>query len=82
MSPRDFRKKVTELGLHGVYCEGGPAVARALLAANEVDYLFHYRSSREFNSPEAMIGPDLQSLVVREPLRVDLGADHLIHGYL
>jgi diaminohydroxyphosphoribosylaminopyrimidine deaminase/5-amino-6-(5-phosphoribosylamino)uracil reductase len=82
VSPRDFRKTVLELGLHGVYCEGGPAVARALLAANEVDYLFHYRSSREFNSPEAMIGPDLQSLVVREPLRVDLGADHLIHGYL
>jgi len=82
VSPRDFRKTVTELGLHGVYCEGGPAVARSLLAANEVDYLFHYRSSKEFSFPEALIGPDLQSLSVREPLRVDLGGDHLIHGYL
>ena len=82
VSPQGFRKTVIELGLIGVYCEGGPAVARALLGANEIDYLFHYLSPREFNSPEAMNGPDLQSLVVRESLRVDFGDDHLIHGYL
>ena len=53
-----------------------------ITGANEIDYLFHYLSPREFNSPEAMNGPDLQSLVVRESLRVDFGDDHLIHGYL
>ena len=82
VSPRSLRQALVDLELCGMYCEGGPALARSLLSAKEVDYVFHYQSPRTFNSPEALHGPDLASLKIKDVRKTMFGGDSLLHGYL
>ena len=80
--PAAIRQALVDLELCGMYCEGGPALARSLLSAEEVDYVFHYQSPRTFNSPEALHGPDFSKLQIGHTIEAKLGEDHLRHGYL
>ena len=82
VSPLAIRKVLEEFHMVGTYCEGGPALARSLLYAKEVDYMFFYRSSKTFHSPEAMYGPDLQSLEIKKAQHCQFEEDQLIHGFL
>jgi diaminohydroxyphosphoribosylaminopyrimidine deaminase/5-amino-6-(5-phosphoribosylamino)uracil reductase len=82
VSPAAIRQALVDLELCGMYCEGGPALARSLLSAEEVDYVFHYQSPRTFNSPEALHGPDFSKLQIGHTIEAKLGDDHLRHGYL
>ena len=80
--PQALRFALTELGLNGVYCEGGPALAASLLEAREIDYFFHYRSPQTFAGPGALPGPGVDRRSLRQPIRRTLGPDQLLHGYL
>ena len=71
-----------ELNLNAVYCEGGASVAQSLLRENLVDYLFRYSSPKLFSGPDALPGPDLNALNLREPITTKLGEDCLVHGFL
>jgi diaminohydroxyphosphoribosylaminopyrimidine deaminase/5-amino-6-(5-phosphoribosylamino)uracil reductase len=82
VSPAAIRQALVDLELCGVYCEGGPALARSLLSAEEVDYVFHYQCPQTFNSPEALHGPDFSKLQIGHMIEAKLGEDHLRHGYL
>ena len=82
VSPAAIRQALVDLELCGMYCEGGPALARSLLSAEEVDYVFHYRSNKTFSSPEALHGPDFSKLQIGHTIEAKLGDDHLRHGYL
>ena len=82
VSPAAIRQALVDLELCGMYCEGGAALARSLLSAEEVDYVFHYRSNKTFSSPEALHGPDFSKLQIGHTIEVKLGDDHLRHGYL
>ena len=82
VSPSAIRQALVDMELCGMYCEGGPALARSMLSAEEVDYVFHYQSSKTFNSPEALYGPDFAGLKIGHEIETKLGDDHLRHGYL
>ena len=71
-----------ELNLNAVYCEGGASVAQSLLDKDLVDYLFRYQSPKLFSGPDALPGPDLDALTLREPITAKLGEDRLTHGFL
>mgnify|MGYP002002294538 FL=1 len=80
--PQALRSALTELGLNAVYCEGGGSVAQSLLGEGVVDYLFRYQSPKLFSGPDALPGPDLDTLNLREPITAKLGEDRLTHGFL
>ena len=82
IDPASLRVVLSELGLNALYCEGGPTLARSLLDAGQVDYLFHYRSPKLFAGPNALPGPGLDQYPVRRPMQEKLGEDTLIHGFL
>ena len=77
-----FPEVLTQLGLNGVYCEGGAEIAQSLYEEGLADYLFRYRSPREFLGPHALASPIPKKLRLRDPLEVELGPDHLTHGFL
>jgi len=68
--------------LNSVYCEGGAEMAQSLYEEGLADYLFRYRSPREFLGPHALASPVPKKLRLRDPLEVRLGPDHLTHGFL
>ena len=73
---------LVDLELCGMYCEGGPALARSMLGAEEIDYVFHYQSNKTFSSPEALHGPDLKNLNFGHAIKQQFGEDQLTHGFL
>jgi diaminohydroxyphosphoribosylaminopyrimidine deaminase/5-amino-6-(5-phosphoribosylamino)uracil reductase len=73
---------ISDLGLSALYCEGGPCLARSLLSAGQIDYLFHYQSPKIFQQVDAVPGPGLERLNLREPIKETLGEDLLRHGFL
>lgn len=75
-------KGLKELGLNSLYCEGGARLGKALLEAGEVDYLFRYRSTKEFRGPDALPSPLPRELSLRSSIEKKLGPDELIHGFL
>ena len=82
IDPAGLRVVLSELCLNALYCEGGPTLARSLLEAGQVDYLFRYRSPKLFEGPDALSGPGLAEYPVREPMEEKLGEDTLTHGFL
>jgi diaminohydroxyphosphoribosylaminopyrimidine deaminase/5-amino-6-(5-phosphoribosylamino)uracil reductase len=82
VSPAAIRQTLVDLELCGMYCEGGPALARSMLGAEEIDYVFHYQSSKTFSSPEALHGPDLKNLNIGHSIIQQFGEDQLTHGFL
>ena len=82
MLPTSLRTVLNKLELNSVYCEGGPSLAQSLLVADEIDYLFRYRSPKFFDSPDALAAPDLDQYELREPVQTILGEDRLTHGFL
>jgi diaminohydroxyphosphoribosylaminopyrimidine deaminase/5-amino-6-(5-phosphoribosylamino)uracil reductase len=77
-----FPEVLTQLGLNSVYCEGGAQMAESLYEEGLADYLFRYRSPREFLGPHTLASPLPKKLRLRDPLEVELGPDHLTHGFL
>ena len=75
-------KVLKDLNLNSLYCEGGAKVAQALLEKGLLDYLFRYQSPKLFSGPDALPGPDLDSLTLRETITAKLGEDRLSHGFL
>jgi len=71
-----------QLNLNAVYCEGGASMAQSLLGEDLVDYLFRYQSPKLLSGPDALPGPDLDTLTVRKPITAKLGEDRLTHGFL
>ena len=55
MLPTSLHTVLNKLELNSVYCEGGPSLAQSLLVADEIDYLFRYRSPKFFDSPDAPV---------------------------
>ena len=82
VSPAAIRQALVDLELCGMYCEGGPALARSMLGQEEIDYVFHYQSDKTFSSPEALHGPDLKNLNIGHAIKQQFGEDQLTHGFL
>jgi riboflavin biosynthesis pyrimidine reductase len=82
VSPAAIRQALVDLELCGMYCEGGSALARSMLGAEEIDYVFHYQSNKTFSSPEALHGPDLKNLNIGHGIKQQFGEDQLTHGFL
>ena len=82
IEPSSFRCVLSELNIDALYCEGGPTLARSLLDADQVDYLFDYRSPKLFEGENALPGPGLDEYRILEPIEKKLGEDSLIHGFL
>ena len=80
--PASLRLLLRELSLNGLYCEGGPQLARSILAEGEADYLFRYRAPKVFDGPDALPGPDLSRYPLKDAIEQTLGEDHLNHGFL
>jgi len=80
--PASLRLLLRELSLNGLYCEGGPQLARSILAEGEADYLFRYRAPKVFDGPDALPGPDLSRHPLQDAIEQTLGEDHLNHGFL
>ena len=80
--PQSLRSVLKKLELNSVYCEGGPTLARSLLEAGEIDYLFRYRSPRVFDQPDALAAPELDQYPLNEPIEQILATDQLTHGFL
>ena len=80
--PQSLRSVLKKLELNSVYCEGGPTLARSLLKAGEIDYIFRYCSPRIFDQPDALAGPELDQYPLSEPIQQTLAADRLTHGFL
>ena len=80
--PASLRLLLRELSLNGLYCEGGPQLARSILAEGEADYLFRYRAPKVFDGPDALPGPDLSRHPLKDAIEETLGEDHLNHGFL
>jgi diaminohydroxyphosphoribosylaminopyrimidine deaminase/5-amino-6-(5-phosphoribosylamino)uracil reductase len=78
----ELSRVLKQLNLNAVYCEGGAGVAQSLLGEDLVDYLFRYQSPKLFSGPDALPGPDLDTLNLREPITAKLGEDRLTHGFL
>ena len=78
----DLRRILKDLDLNALYCEGGAKIANSLLDHNLANYLFRYQSPKLFSSPDALPGPALDDLNLREPITTQLGEDTLIHGFL
>jgi riboflavin biosynthesis pyrimidine reductase len=64
----ELSRVLKQLSLNGVYCEGGASVAQSLLGEDLVDYLFRYQSPKLFSGPDALPGPDLDTLNLRQPI--------------
>ena len=77
-----FPSVLSELGLNGVYCEGGAKLAESMLEEGLADYLFRYRSPKEFLGPRALASPIAKSIRLRDTIESELGPDHLTHGFL
>ena len=71
-----------QIGLNGVYCEGGARFAESLLEEGLADYLFRYQSPLEFLGPRSVSSPIPKKLRLRDPIELELGPDRLTHGYL
>jgi diaminohydroxyphosphoribosylaminopyrimidine deaminase/5-amino-6-(5-phosphoribosylamino)uracil reductase len=80
--PQSLRTVLKKLELNSVYCEGGPTLARSLLEAGEIDYLFRYRSPKAFDQPDALAAPELDQYPINEPIEQILATDRLNHGFL
>ena len=80
--PNALRNALLELKLNGVYCEGGPTFAKSLLSANQVDYVFRYKSKKVFDGLNALPGPFTSGIKIHEPIEKNLGNDKLVHGFL
>jgi riboflavin biosynthesis pyrimidine reductase len=78
----ELSRVLKQLSLNAVYCEGGASVAQSLLGEDLVDYLFRYQSPKLFSGSDALPGPDLDTLNLREPITAKLGEDRLTHGFL
>ena len=78
----DLSGVLKQFNLNAVYCEGGASVAQSLLGEDLVDFLFRYQSPKLFSGPDALPGPDLDALTLREPITAKLGEDRLTHGFL
>ena len=78
----ELSRVLKQLNLNAVYCEGGAGVAQSLFGEDLVDYLFRYQSPKLFSGPDALPGPDLDTLNLREPITAKLGEDRLTHGFL
>ena len=78
----ELSRVLKQLSLNAVYCEGGGSVAQSLLGGDLVDYLFRYQSPKLFSGPDALPGPDLDTLNLRQPISAKLGEDRLTHGFL
>ena len=81
-SPTFLRNVLRELGLNSVFLEGGPTIARSLLEAGEIDYLFRYRSRSKLLGPNAVSGLNLNGCVLRNLIKDRWGDDTLEHGFL
>jgi hypothetical protein len=57
-------------------------LAQSLLEANEINYLFRYRSPKFFDSPDALAAPELDHYKLNDPVQTMLGKDRLTHGFL
>ena len=82
MLPTSLRAVLNKLKLNSVFCEGGPSLAQSLLEANEINYLFRYRSPKFFDSPNALAAPELDHYKLNDPVQTMLGKDRLTHGFL
>jgi len=80
--PNALRNALLELKLNGVYCEGGPTFAKSLLSANQVDYVFRYKSKKVFDGLNALPGPFTSGIKIHKPIEKNLGNDQLVHGFL
>lgn len=82
IDPSRLRAILSRLSLNSLFCEGGPTFAQSLLASDQVDYLFRYRSPKLFEGENALPGPGLDECTVRNPIEAEFGDDRLIHGFL
>lgn len=82
MLPESLRSILKKLELNSVYCEGGPTLAKSLLEAGEIDYLFRYRSPRVFDQPDALAAPNLDQYKIKDPVQNFFAGDQLTHGFL
>ncbi len=71
-----------ELRITALYCEGGAKIAQSLLADGIVRYLFRYQSPKKFDGPDALAGPKLNNLKIKDSIIQKLGEDILTHGFL
>ena len=78
----DLREFLKEHDLNALYCEGGAKIAESLLNHNLVDYLFRYQSTKLFEGPNALAGPDLDHFEIKDLITQKLGEDILTHGFL
>lgn len=84
-----FHAHCMQRDITGLYLEGGPGLARSLLAVKGIDYLFHYQAPKLFASHEApgfcdgltIERPD-DAPFVADPQFEILGTDVLTHGFL
>ena len=53
-----------------------------MLEEGLADYLFRYRSPKEFLGPRALASPIAKSIRLRDAFELELGPDHLTHGFL
>ena len=77
-----MREFLKEHDLNALYCEGGAKIAQSLLNHNLVDYLFRYQSTKLFEGPNALAGPDLDHFEIKDSITQKLGEDILTHGFL
>ena len=61
---------------------GGAKIAQSLLDHSMVDYLFHYRSPKIFDGPDALKAPKLDNLSITDSISQEFGDDTLLHGFL
>ena len=71
-----------QLNLNAVYCEGVPAWLNRYLEKTWSIIFFRYQSPKLLSGPDALPGPDLDTLTVRKPITAKLGEDRLTHGFL
>ena len=75
-------KILQEFELNALFCEGGAKIAQSLLDHCMVDYLFHYRSPKIFDGPDALKAPKLDNLSITDSISQEFGDDTLLHGFL
>ena len=80
--PESIRFTLDQLQLNSIYCEGGASLARFLLEAGEIDYLFRYRSPKVFDESNGVASPNFDQYSLIHTLEQNLGEDRLIHGFL
>ena len=57
-----------QIGLNGVYCEGGLGLRNPFWKEGLADYLFRYQSPREFLGPRSVSSPIPKKLRLRDPM--------------